>query len=105
MKRPKIKDHSKGYKPASFDDKGTIQLTCGNCNLICWGDPAETAKNYKILKNSGCVIQKEDGEIAVLPPEKAKEEFEKMSPKHKRLYAKDYKKKLRKDAKITHLMP
>ena len=104
-KRPPIKDHSKGYNPASYGDKGTIQLTCGNCNLICWGDPAETAKNYKILKNSGCVVQKEDGEIIVLPPDKAKEEFEKMSSKHKRLYTKDYKEKLRKKAKITQLMP
>ncbi len=104
-KRPLIKDHSKGYAPASYGDKGRIQLTCGNCQLICWGDPAETAKNYKMLKNSGCVIQKEDGELIVLPPEKAKEEFEKKNPKSKRLYYKDYKKKIRKKAEITQLMP
>ncbi len=104
-KRPLIKDHSKGYNPASYGGKRAIQLTCGNCNLICWGDPAETAKNYKILKNSGCVIQKEDGELIILPPEKAKVEFEKLNPKHKRLYYKDYKKRVRKKTEITQLMP
>jgi hypothetical protein len=65
----------------------------------------ETAKNYKILKNSGCIIQKENGELVVFPPEKAKEEFEKMDPKHQRLYYKDYKKRIRKQTKTTHLMP
>ncbi len=104
-KRPKIRDHSKGYAPASYGGTGTIQLTCGNCNIICWGDRVETAKNYKLLKNSGCVIQKENGELLVFPPEKAKEEFEKMDPKHKRLYYKDYKKKIRKRAEISQLMP
>lgn len=104
-KRPIIKDHSKGYNAASFGGMGKVQLTCGNCNIICWGDPAETAKNYKILKNSGCVIQKEDGELLVFPTEKAKEEFEKMDPKHKRLYYKDYKKNIRKKTQIRQLMP
>lgn len=103
-KRPLIKDHSKGYLPASYGDKGRIQLTCGNCQSICWGDPVETAKNYKLLRNSGCVIQKEDGELIVLPTEKAKEEFEKMG-KRKRLYYKDYKKRVRRNFEITQLMP
>ena len=107
-KRPMIKDHSKGYVPASFeagDKSGYIQLTCGNCQHICWGDAKETAKNFKILINSGCVIQREDGSIEVYPPEKAKKEFEKMPSKHKHLYYKDYKKKLRKKADIYQLMP
>jgi len=104
-KRPRIRDHSKGYAPASYGGTGTVQLTCGNCNIICWGDRVETAKNYKLLKNSGCVIQKENGELLVFPFEKAKEEFDKMDPKHKRLYYKDYKKKIRKRAEITQLMP
>lgn len=107
-KRPMIKDHSQGYTPASFeagDKSGYVQLTCGNCQHICWGDPKETTENYKILINSGCVIQREDGSIEVFPPEKAKEEFEKMSLKRKRLYYKDYKKKVRKNSDIYQLMP
>lgn len=108
-RRPMIKDSSKGYVPSAFkgkfsedqlaiaedrkSTKGVIQLTCGNCALICWGDPKETAENYRLLTNSGCVIQREDGELVVLPPDKAQEEFDKMQPRVQRRYTKDYKKR------------
>ena len=68
------------------------KLTCGNCQLICSGDLNLTKENYRLLINSGCVIQKESGEILVLPPEKAEKEFKKMSPKHQRLYYKKLRK-------------
>jgi epoxyqueuosine reductase QueG len=117
-KRPLIKDSSKGYIPASFSGgKGAsslpteetkndvVQLSCGNCQIICWGDPKETAKNYKILVNSGCVIQREDGTLEVFPPDKAKEEFEKMPLKRQRWYRKDYKNRIRKKSGLTGVMP
>jgi epoxyqueuosine reductase QueG len=104
-KRPLINDSSQGYKAAFYGGKGIIQLTCGNCQLICWGDPEDTAENYRLLTNSGCVIQNEDGKLVVLPPEKAIEELNKMDPKRKRLYYKDYKKRLRKPTNITQLIP
>lgn len=69
------------------------KLTCGNCQLICWGDPKETAENYRILTNSGCVLQKENGEIIVLPYEEAKRVFNEMNLKHQRLYYKEIGKK------------
>jgi epoxyqueuosine reductase QueG len=95
-KRPFIKDSSSGYQPASFDGTGTIQLTCGNCQFICAGNPKETAQRYKILVKSGCVIQNDDGTLEVYPTEKAKEIFEEMSTKKQRLYYKDYKSKMKK---------
>ena len=117
-KRPLIKDSSKGYVPASYSGgKGAssmpteetkddvVQLSCGNCQIICWGDPKETAKNYKILMNSGCVIQREDGTLEVFPPEKAKEEFEKMPPKRQKWYRKEYKKKMRHKDRPAGMMP
>lgn len=64
------------------------KLTCGNCQLICWGNPEETRENYQILINSGCVIQKEDGKILVLPAHEAEEIFSKMDRKHRKLYYK-----------------
>jgi len=79
--------------PEIGDKKNRIQLTCGNCNIVCAGNPKETAKNYKILVNSGCVIQREDGSIEVYPPEKAKEELEKMPLERQSWYTKDYKKR------------
>jgi len=66
-----------------------VKLTCGNCQLICWGDPTKTKENYNLLTNSGCIIQKEDGKIVILPPEKAEEVFNAMDRKHKRLYYKE----------------
>ncbi len=75
-KRPPIKDSSSGYQPASFGGTGTIQLTCGNCQFVCAGNPKETAQRFKILVNSGCVIQNEDGSLDVFPPDKVKEVFE-----------------------------
>ena len=117
-KRPLIKDSSKGYIPASFSGgKGAsslpteetkndvVQLSCGNCQIICWGDLKETAKNYKILVNSGCVIQREDGTLEVFPPDKAKEEFEKMPLKRQRWYRKDYKNRIRRKSGSTGMMP
>ena len=97
-KRPPYQDGSEGYEAASFDGKYKIQLTCGNCNYICGGNPKETALRYKTLVNSGCVIQRKDGRLEVYPPEKAKEVFESMPIKHQHLYTKDYKKRMQKKA-------
>ncbi len=94
-KRPLIKDSSSGYQPASYGGMGTVQLTCGNCQFVCVGNPKETAKRYKALINSGCIIQNEDGSLEVYPTEKAKEVFESMSIKRQHLYRKDYKRNLR----------
>lgn len=52
-------------------------LTCGNCQLICWGDPKETAENFKMLTNSGCVIE-ENCEIKILPSDEAKKVYDAM---------------------------
>lgn len=88
LNRPAFKD-STGYAATQIGE--TVRLTCGNCQLICWGDPKETAENYRILTKSGCVIQKENGNIVVLPPDEAEKAFEAMDPAHKKLYYKDYK--------------
>ena len=60
-----------------------VRLTCGMCQNICWGSPKETAENYKILVNSGCVIEKESGELIVLSPDEAEKEFDAMGGKNK----------------------
>ncbi len=68
-----------------------IKLTCGNCQLICFGDPEETKKNHELLIKFGCVIQKEDGKIMILPPDEAEIQFNQMNPKHKKLYYRELK--------------
>ena len=63
-----------------------IQLACGGCQVVCGADKNERKENYRLLMNSGCVIQRENGDIVVLPPDEAAEAFEKMDPVHKALY-------------------
>jgi len=104
-KRLPYKDNSAGYQAASFNGRYNTQLTCGNCNYICAGNPKDTAFRYKTLVNSGCVIQREDGRLEVYPPEKAKEIFESMPIQHQKLYTRDYKKRMRKRSKDIQLIP
>jgi len=77
--------------PGGFErgpnQKGMGHLTCGVCQIICWGDKKETAKNFKLLQSSGCVLQKPNGDLYTLPADEAREAFEKMDPDHKRLYS------------------
>jgi epoxyqueuosine reductase QueG len=63
-----------------------LRHTCGMCQKICWGNEAETKKNYELLINSGCVIQKPDGEVLVLPPDEARKVFDAFPRKHRKLY-------------------
>ena len=65
----------------ALKDLKNVTLTCGNCQLICWGDPKETAENYRLLTNSGCAVQKKNGELVILPAEEARELFYKLENK------------------------
>jgi hypothetical protein len=61
-------------------------MTCGNCQIVCWGDKKETAENVKLLHNSGCALQKPDGELYAIPPQDAEAAFEAMKPERRALY-------------------
>jgi epoxyqueuosine reductase QueG len=60
--------------------------TCGNCALICFGDKKENARNLKLLRKSGCFVPRADGTFAVLRPDQAAEEFEKLDSETRALY-------------------
>ena len=49
-----------------------LNITCGNCHLICWGNPKETAENFRLLTNSGCTVRDKEGYIEVKSWEEAK---------------------------------
>ena len=55
-------------------------LSCGNCQMICWGDPEQTAENYRILVNSGCTIRDDEGYVEVRNCEEAKKYYEEKHP-------------------------
>jgi len=61
-------------------------MTCGNCQIVCWGDKKETAKNLKLLHKSGCVLQREDGSLYALPAQEAQAEFAQMDAERKNFY-------------------
>jgi len=82
---PQRTDGDGGYVNESLEEVN-IRLTCGCCQIVCAANKDERKENYRLLKNSGCVIQRENGDIVVLPPDEAAEEFEKMDSVHRALY-------------------
>ena len=81
-KRPKLPG---GYSNPALA-RETIYMTCGNCQILCFGDKKETAKNLKMLHKSGCVLQRPDGSLYTMPPDEAAIVFEEMDPERKKLY-------------------
>jgi epoxyqueuosine reductase len=67
-------------------DGSGVFLTCGHCQIVCWGNKDDTRENYRLLVSSGCVIQRPSGKIEVLPADEAAAEFERMDPQHRGLY-------------------
>ncbi len=61
-------------------------ITCGNCALVCHPDLKERKRRFALLTQSGVVVQKEDGAMEVLSPEKAVERLESMPPVRRALY-------------------
>lgn len=64
----------------------TTYMTCGNCQIICFGDKKQTSANLKLLHQSGCVLQRPDGSLYALPADEAAIVFEEMEPERKKLY-------------------
>lgn len=65
-----------------------LELTCGNCQLICHPDKETRKKRYQILVTSGVVIQYPDGRREAVSPEEAKTHLEKMPPDTRAFYEK-----------------
>ena len=63
-----------------------IRLTCGMCQNICWGNSKDTAENYRLLIDSGCIIQNPDGSIVTLPSEEAEQYFQSLPKVHRKKY-------------------
>ena len=63
-----------------------IQLTCGNCQLICVADKDERKRRHEMLRQSGCVIQNPDGSLEAVSPEEAAERLASMSAETRALY-------------------
>jgi epoxyqueuosine reductase QueG len=65
-----------------------VELTCGNCQLICHPDAEIRKRRYKMLVKSGVIIQNPDGFLEAVAPEEAKLRIAEMDVKTRALYEK-----------------
>ena len=63
-----------------------MEYTCSNCHLVCHPDKEVRKARYKMLIESGVVIQEPDGTRRVVSPEEAKRRLAAMEPERRRLY-------------------
>ncbi|MHA1933075.1 MAG: hypothetical protein ACW96X_11065 [Promethearchaeota archaeon] len=66
-------EYIKSSELASNTFTENFNLSCGNCQLICTGNHDETAENFRILTNSGCIISNENQEYVLVSKEEADE--------------------------------
>ena len=67
-----------------MDEK--LRVSCANCQLVCCPDKNERKKRYKMLTESGVVIQNSDGSRIAVSQEDANKIFASMSTTRKALY-------------------
>ncbi len=67
-----------------MDEK--LRVSCANCQLVCCPDKNERQARYKMLTESGVVIQNSDGSRKAVSPEKANQIFASMSASRRALY-------------------
>jgi len=65
-----------------------INLTCGNCTLICHPDKEVRKRRHKMLTKSGVVIQRPDGSCEAVSPAEAERRLKDMSREQRALYEK-----------------
>ncbi len=63
-----------------------VELTCGNCQLICHPDKDVRKRRYKLLVESGVIIQNPDGSREAVSPEEAERKIGAMDPETRALY-------------------
>ena len=82
LQRPKNGDYF--YHPLIPQYK--LEYTCSNCQFICHPDKEVRNYRFKILKNSGVIIEDEEGNRNPVRPEEAERIIQDMPDKKKKLY-------------------
>jgi epoxyqueuosine reductase len=65
-----------------------VELTCGNCQLICHPDKEIRKKRYKMLVEGGVIVENPDGSREAVSPEEANKRLAAMEPAMRALYEK-----------------
>jgi len=82
VKRPKPKGGFYHFLMPGYK----IENTCGNCQLVCHPDKEIRKRRYKMVLESGVVVQRSDGFREVVSPEEAQKRIAKMDPETRALY-------------------
>jgi len=83
--RPEIEG---GFFHVAMGSERKLNLTCGNCQLLCHPDRAERKRRYALLTKSGVVVQHEDGSLEAVSPKAARKHLSEMSPEQRAMYEK-----------------
>jgi epoxyqueuosine reductase QueG len=82
LERPKLK----GGFFVPIMSGSMMDFPCSNCQLVCHPDKEVRTARYKMLIESGVVIQEADGTRKVVSPEEAKEYLNSMTLERRKLY-------------------
>ncbi|MDR2866863.1 MAG: hypothetical protein LBV13_05650 [Methanomassiliicoccaceae archaeon] len=63
-----------------------MQYTCSNCQFVCHPDRDVRKRRYELLRNSGVIIEDENGIKHAVHPDEADGFISKMPPERRRLY-------------------
>lgn len=63
-----------------------LEFTCGHCQLICHPDKEVRQKRYKMIVNSGVIIQDPNGSLRAVSPEEAEKHISTLNPEQRALY-------------------
>jgi epoxyqueuosine reductase QueG len=83
--RPEIEG---GFHHPAMPGGRKLNMTCGNCQLVCHPDREERRRRYKLLIGSGVVVQNEDGSLEAVSREVAEKRLGEMSPEQRAMYEK-----------------
>jgi len=77
-----------GFFHPAMGSERKLNLTCGNCQLLCHPDRDERKRRYKLITKSGVVVQHEDGSLEAVSPKAARKHLSEMSPERRATYEK-----------------
>jgi epoxyqueuosine reductase len=63
-----------------------IYYVCSNCQLICVPDKEERKRRSKLVRESGVIVQNEDGTLEAVTPEEARKRLDAMDLERRALY-------------------
>jgi epoxyqueuosine reductase len=77
-----------GFQHPAMTKGRKLNMTCGNCQLICHPEEDERKRRYKMLTGNGVIVQHADGTLQAVSPEVAEKHLAEMSEEQRAMYEK-----------------